>query len=87
MAKVEESAIQIPKYVHDTEFIGAGLSAWVHRLDAVVKSYPSNRASKKATEVAIYRRLKALALLAIRSWFLLTIRLWLAILFHWVTCK
>lgn len=57
MAKVEESTIQIPKYIHDNEFIGAGLSAWVHRLDAVVKSYPSNRASEKDTEIAVYRRL------------------------------
>ncbi|CAH0054127.1 unnamed protein product [Clonostachys solani] len=57
MAKVEESTIQIPKYIHDNEFIGAGLSAWVHRLDAVVKSFPSNLANEKDKEIAVYRRL------------------------------
>lgn len=59
MAMVEESIIELPNGIRDNEFIDAGLSAWVHRLDAVTKSYSSGRAGDRATEIAIYKRLES----------------------------
>lgn len=54
---MQESTIDLPDHIRDNQVIGAGLSFWVHRLDAVVKSFPSDGASERATEVSAYKRL------------------------------
>lgn len=58
-AMANESTIELPKHIRSNEVVGAGLSGWVHRLDAVVKSYPSDGTSERITEVAVYKRLGA----------------------------
>jgi serine/threonine protein kinase len=57
MTTADESTIQLSKYARDNDFIAAGLSAWVHRLDAVIKSYPLKRSRERDTEISVYRRL------------------------------
>ena len=54
---MQKSTIILPDHIRDNQVIDAGLSAWVHRLDAVVKSFPSNGAGERATETAVYKRL------------------------------
>ncbi|KAK7398273.1 hypothetical protein QQX98_012345, partial [Neonectria punicea] len=49
--------INIPNRVRDNETVGAGLSSWVLRLDAVAKCYSSAENDHKAREIAIYERL------------------------------
>lgn len=57
MSTFEESILPIPSSVRDNETVGAGLSSWVHRLDAVAKCYTSGNEKDREREVAVYERL------------------------------
>ncbi|RSL57393.1 hypothetical protein CEP54_008311 [Fusarium duplospermum] len=57
MSTLQESVVQVPYHIRHTETVGAGLSSWVHRLDAVVKCYMSDRGDERKREIAVYERL------------------------------
>lgn len=54
---MEESILPIPNCIRDNETVGAGLSSWVHRLDAVAKCYTSGNEKDREREIAVYERL------------------------------
>lgn len=43
MSGFEESILPTPDSVRDNETVGAGLSSWAHRPDAVAKCYAPGR--------------------------------------------
>ncbi|KAJ2898568.1 hypothetical protein MKZ38_003813 [Zalerion maritima] len=57
MSQFYESTLHIPDSIRDNETVGAGLSSWVHRLDAVAKCYTSDDGKAKDREIAVYERL------------------------------
>lgn len=57
MSQLYESVLNIPKLIRDNETVGAGLSSWVHRLDAVAKCYTADDNKGRDREVAIFERL------------------------------
>ncbi|KAF5022510.1 hypothetical protein F66182_5412 [Fusarium sp. NRRL 66182] len=54
---METSSINIPSHMRGNKTVGAGLSSWVLRLDAVAKCYSSAEDDYKAREIAVYERL------------------------------
>ncbi|KAM4060573.1 protein tyrosine kinase domain-containing protein [Hirsutella rhossiliensis] len=56
-----ESKIEVPHHIRHNETVGAGLSSWVHRLNAVAKCYSSTEKSARAREIAVYKRLGSAA--------------------------
>lgn len=57
MPQLYESIAHIPKLIKDNETVGAGISSWVHRLDAVAKCYTSNDGKERDREIAVFERL------------------------------
>lgn len=51
-----QSTLDVPDSIRGAEPIGAGLSSWALRLDAVAKCYTDCDA--RAREIAVYERLK-----------------------------
>lgn len=56
-----ESKIEVPHHIRHNETVGAGLSSWVHRLNAVAKCYSSTEKNARAREIAVYERLGSAA--------------------------
>lgn len=56
-----ESKIDVPDHIRHNETVGAGLSSWVHRLNAVAKCYSSTEKTARAREIAVYERLGSVA--------------------------
>jgi serine/threonine protein kinase len=57
MSQLYESTLHIPKLIRDNETVGAGISSWVHRLDAIAKCYTADDNKERDREVAIFERL------------------------------
>jgi len=57
MSQLYKTALNIPKLIRDNETVRAGLSSWVHRLDAVTKCYTADDNKERDREVAIFEHL------------------------------
>jgi serine/threonine protein kinase len=55
MSRFSESTLYIPNSIRENETVGAEISSWVHRLDAVAKCYTAD--DNKEREIAVFERL------------------------------
>ncbi|KAJ2897253.1 hypothetical protein MKZ38_004833 [Zalerion maritima] len=55
MSQFYDSTLNIPNSIRGNETVGAGISSWVHRLDAVAKCY--SNINDKDKEIAVFERL------------------------------
>lgn len=59
MSQFCESTLNIPNSIRDNETVGAGISSWVHRLDAVAKCYTADDGKEREREIAVFERLRS----------------------------
>lgn len=57
ITQVYESKLNISKFFRGNETVGAGISSWVLRLDAVAKCYTAADGKEREREIAVYERL------------------------------
>lgn len=57
MSRFSESPLNIPNSIRENETVGAGISSWVHRLDAVAKCYTAGDNKERDREIAVFERL------------------------------
>lgn len=53
-AQLRESTLNISEPFRENETVGAGISSWVHRFDAVAKCYTADDGKEREREVAVF---------------------------------